>query len=125
MTRPRDLFLPPIVLNRAAPTPLHQQMCGQIAHAIRGGTPDGTRLPSTRVLARLLGVSRNTVLAAYDDLVADGLIQGRRGSAMLVVAGTDRRAIALDPQRMLREAQYPGRTLGFVDLDGTPSYLTY
>ena len=44
----------------------------------------------SRVLARLLGVSRNTVLTAYDELVAGGLIEGRRGAAMLVRTGCGR-----------------------------------
>jgi len=123
--RERDLFLPSIVLDRASRRPLHQQLRSQIASAIRSGTPDGVRLPSTRVLARLLGVSRNTVLAAYDDLAADGLIQGQRGAGMLVAAGGKRGMSAFDPRRVLREAQYPARTLSFVDPDGTRLYLTY
>lgn len=44
----------------------------------------GTRLPSTRRLASELRVSRNTVLAAYDRLLSDGLIVGRRGSGTTV-----------------------------------------
>ncbi len=125
MDRQRDLFLPPISLDRGSPKPLHQQVRSQIARAIRSGTPDGVRLPSTRVLAQFLGVSRNTVLAAYDDLAADGLILGRRGAGMLVAAAGTRGISAFDPRHVLREAQYPARTLGVVDPDGTPLYLTY
>ncbi len=91
--------------------------------AIRTSIPEGTRLPSTRALARLLGVSRNTVLAAYDDLAADGLIRSRRGTGMLVSGG--KRISPFDPQRFLRDAQYPSRTLSFVDPDGAALYLTY
>jgi GntR family transcriptional regulator/MocR family aminotransferase len=123
LNRERDLFLPSIILDRASSTPLHQQVRRQIAGAVRRCTP-GARLPSTRALARLLGVSRNTVLAAYDDLAADGLIQGRRGAGMLVT-GAQRGASAFDPRRVMREAQYPARTLSFLDLDGTPFYLVY
>jgi GntR family transcriptional regulator/MocR family aminotransferase len=122
--RERDLILPSIVLDRASPRPLQQQVRGQIARAIRSGAPDGVRLPSTRTLARLLGVSRNTVLAAYDDLVADGLIQGRRGAGTLVAAGGKRGMSTFDPRRVLREAQFPARTLSFVDPDGSRLYLT-
>jgi DNA-binding GntR family transcriptional regulator len=105
--------------------PLHRQVRTQIARAIRGGERAGTRLPSTRVLARLLGVSRTTVLAAYDDLVADGLIQGQRGSGMLVAAGVGSGESALELRRLLQNAQYPARTIGFFDPDGTPLYFTY
>jgi DNA-binding GntR family transcriptional regulator len=62
---------------------------------------------------------------AYDDLAADGLIQGRRGAGMLVVAGGKRGMSAFDLRRVLREAQYPSRTLSFADPDGTRLYLTY
>ena len=94
-------------------------MIRQIARAIRGGAPAGSRLPSTRVLARLLGVSRNTVMSAYDELVASGLIRDRRGAGM---HGRGRRLqglAQLDPRQVLRQAQYPARTLPVVDPDGT------
>src|SRR5262249_50663404 len=44
----------------------------------------GTRLPATRQLAAALGVSRNTVLFAYDELAADGLVSGKKGSGTRV-----------------------------------------
>jgi len=84
-------------------------------------------------MARLLGVSRNTVMAAYDELVADGVISGRRGAGMLIAAEGSRQANAahvrglnlFDPQRVLRQAQYPARTLGIIDPDGAPLYLAF
>jgi DNA-binding GntR family transcriptional regulator len=86
------------------------------------------------VIARLLGVSRNTVMTAYDELVAAGLISGRRGAGMLVATGACRAEAfgggraglhMLDPQRVLRQAQYPARTLHVVDPDGTLVYLAF
>jgi GntR family transcriptional regulator/MocR family aminotransferase len=44
----------------------------------------GARLPATRALARELGVSRNTVLAAYEQLVAEGYASARVGSGTTV-----------------------------------------
>ena len=130
MSRPprasaRDLFLPPIALDRRSSTPLHLQVGRQIARAILRGAPVSSRLPSSRAMARLLGVSRNTVLTAYDDLVAAGLISGRRGAGMLVTPGRASGSHMLDPQRVMRQAQYPARTLGVVDPDGTPLYLAF
>jgi DNA-binding GntR family transcriptional regulator len=123
--RHRDLFLPRIAVDRRLSTPLHQQVRDEIARAVRQGVHDGLRLPSTRLLARLLGVSRNTVLAAYDDLVADGLIHGRPGAGMVVAnTGTHIRSV-FDPRRVLRQAQYPARTIALTDADGTPLYLSY
>ena len=75
-------------------------------------------------MARMLGVSRNTVMTAYDELVAAGLISGRRGAGMLVAARGARMPM-LDSQRMLRDAQYPARTLRIVDPDGLELYLAY
>jgi len=60
-----ELFVPPISLDRASKVPLHRQIHLQIAQAIRSGSIQyEARLPSTRMMAGLLGVSRNTVLAA-------------------------------------------------------------
>jgi GntR family transcriptional regulator / MocR family aminotransferase len=42
--------------------------------------PMGTRLPSTSALAFTLGLSRNTVLNAYEALVANALLAARKGS---------------------------------------------
>ena len=123
--RRQELFLPPIVLDRHSSTPLHEQLCGQVARAIRNGVPDGARLPSTRMLANLLGVSRNTVMTAYDELTAAGLIRGRRGAAMSVAVVQSRGVHPFDPRLVLHQAQYPVRTLQIVDPDGTPLYLSF
>src|SRR5262245_59418916 len=106
MDRRRNPFLPSITLDRTSASPLHQQVRSQIAASIRSGIHDGLRMPSTRLLARLLGVSRNTVLAAYDDLVADGFIQGRHGEGMVVVVRSTRGVSPFDPRQVLRDAQY-------------------
>ena len=52
----------------------------------RGAVGPGARLPSERVLAAALGVSRGTAVAAYDVVVADGLIERRVGSGTFAVA---------------------------------------
>jgi len=61
----------------------------QVYRALRGAIlaerlAAGTRLASTRTLARDLGVSRNTVLQAYEQLVAEGYAAGREGSGTYV-----------------------------------------
>jgi GntR family transcriptional regulator/MocR family aminotransferase len=57
-----------------------------IADIRRGVRRAGDRLPSTRALAGELGVHRNTVVAAYDELVAQGWVVSR-GAAGTFVAG--------------------------------------
>src|SRR5690349_22839051 len=56
----------------------------QIYRALRDGIlagrlPAGLRLPSTRALATDLGVSRNTVVTAFDQLLAEGYVESRVG----------------------------------------------
>ena len=117
-----DLFLPQIILDRASS--LQAQIAGQIARAIRGGqAEEGARLPSTRVMAKLLGVSRNTVLAAYDILVSEDLVDGERGSCMRVKGST--RAPWFGLRDAIRASGYPARVLGIEDGDGNPVYLRF
>lgn len=62
--------------------------------------PRGTKLPATRELATSLGLSRNTVAQAYDELVADGLAAAHVGQGTFVAApvrpadGRERRGAA-------------------------------
>ena len=60
---------------------LYEQLCSAI---LNGQLAPGTRLPSTRQLADDRGVSRNTVLAAYEHLIAEGYAETRRGSGTYV-----------------------------------------
>jgi GntR family transcriptional regulator / MocR family aminotransferase len=79
-----DLGLP-FALEHGAPTPLHRQLCEQLRRAILDGRfSSGTRLPSTRTLAQALGVSRTVTSAAYDELFAEGYLEGRHGSGTYV-----------------------------------------
>jgi GntR family transcriptional regulator/MocR family aminotransferase len=54
-----------------------------LSGALRGGE----KLPSTRDLAEQLGISRTVVLTAYDQLLAEGFAEGRRGSGTYVASG--------------------------------------
>ncbi|HEY6141206.1 MAG TPA: winged helix-turn-helix domain-containing protein, partial [Thermoanaerobaculia bacterium] len=51
---------------------------------LQGDLQPGTRLPSTRALAEERGVSRNTVLNAYEQLLAEGYVESRIGSGTCV-----------------------------------------
>lgn len=73
-------------LSRAPGAPsLQRQLLQRVRGAILGGAmPAGTRLPGTRALADLLGVSRNTTAAVYEQLVAEGFLQSdRRGTRVV------------------------------------------
>jgi DNA-binding transcriptional regulator YhcF (GntR family) len=76
----------------------------QIAASVRfaidvGRLRPGARLPSTRVLAGRLGVSRNTVAFAYDDLAGDGYIRARAGDGSYVDEAHQRRHPPLHARR--------------------------
>lgn len=77
--------LPPLRLERESRKPLSQQLQGEIARAILDGRlKPGARLPSTRRLSSDLGLARNTVNAAYDQLLAEGYIECAVGSGTRV-----------------------------------------
>ena len=74
-----------VELDRGVPEPLHRQLANGLRDAIRTGrlVPE-TRLPSTRVLAADLGVSRRLVVDAYSQLAAEGFLLSRHGSGTRV-----------------------------------------
>jgi GntR family transcriptional regulator/MocR family aminotransferase len=80
-----------IALDPAATTPLHRQIYAAMRAAIlEGRLAASARLPPSRVLADDLGVSRTTVLGAYDQLAAEGYITGRAGGGTRVASSVPR-----------------------------------
>jgi GntR family transcriptional regulator / MocR family aminotransferase len=72
-------------LDRSASQPLRAQLEAGLREAIRvGRLPAGERLPSSRELARELGVSRGMVQDCYGQLLAEGYLTSRTGSATRV-----------------------------------------
>ena len=96
-----DLLLQRLAVARAAATqrqPTSRLLCACLREAILDGTlPAHTRLPPTRDLAGELGVSRNTVLYAYDQLAAEGCLVSRTGSGSFVADLSADRFIATPP----------------------------
>ena len=67
--------------------PVVRQIYGQVRGAIvEGALGAGARLPSSRDLAGRLGVARASVVSAYEQLVAEGYVQTRRGAGAFVAA---------------------------------------
>lgn len=90
----QDLPLPALTLDAARPIPLHRQIYFEIRSAILDGRlRPGTRLPASRTLAKDLAVSRNTVMSAFDQLAAEGYIEGRTGSGSFVPAHLPREVV--------------------------------
>ena len=68
-----------------SPLPLYQQLYNWLREAILNGKlAAGTRLPSTRSLASELAVSRNTVLIAFEQLLAEGYLESKVGAGTYV-----------------------------------------
>ncbi|WP_245154800.1 PLP-dependent aminotransferase family protein [Nocardioides sp. 1609] len=105
----------PVVLDRTAADPLHRQLSAGVRDLVVDGVlPRGARLPSSRALAADLGVSRSVAEQAYDQLLAEGWLDTRRGSGTYVA--TAGHATATAPPRRLTPAEPP-----LVRLDaGTP-----
>jgi GntR family transcriptional regulator/MocR family aminotransferase len=86
-----------------------------------GQVSRGTQLPSTRSLAHELGVSRNTVLAAYDELTARGFLHSRRGAGAFTLTPVG--PVGLVLAQLMRDAQYSVRLDSLRDPDGNPISL--
>jgi GntR family transcriptional regulator/MocR family aminotransferase len=110
MTRPRTARRPParallVRIDSQARTSLQQQIYEGLRGAIVDGVlPPGARVPSSRELARDLGVSRTTTLLAQEQLLAEGYLAARHGSGTFVARELpddrpDRRASTAEPRR--------------------------
>jgi GntR family transcriptional regulator/MocR family aminotransferase len=87
LSAPILLWQNPVVVKLDGIGRLHQQVYRALRGEILGGRlTSGERVPSTRDVAGLLKVSRNTALLAYEQLLAEGFITPRSGAAGTVVA---------------------------------------
>jgi GntR family transcriptional regulator / MocR family aminotransferase len=109
-----------IGVERDADLPLHEQVERSIREDIQAGRlAAGARLPSTRSLARELGISRGVVTEAYTQLAAEGYLLTRQG-APVRVARTVRTSAARPAARsMLPSFPYHFHP-GLPDLAGFP-----
>jgi GntR family transcriptional regulator/MocR family aminotransferase len=79
--------------------PLYRRIYLALKTSIRGGRLNpGARLPSTRTLAADLGVSRNSVMLAYEQLAAEGYVVNRDRSAASVAETQPTRRAASPPR---------------------------
>jgi DNA-binding FadR family transcriptional regulator len=131
LKRPDNLTLPDFRIEPEWACPMYRQIYNELRQAIlEGKLAAGTRLPSTRDLARRLGVSRNTVLNAYEALAADALVIARKGSGTRAGIPSDKvRPLAtpmlrpFDLWAALREARFPATSAGLHDPDGNSLYV--
>lgn len=74
-----------IRVDRSLDVPVARQIYQQLRQSIIARTlPAGSRIPSSRQLSERLQVSRTSVIAAYDALLSEGYIEGRKGSGTFI-----------------------------------------
>jgi len=87
-----------IQLDRSAAEPLHEQLYRQIRDELKSGSfaDAASRLPSSRVLASDLGISRLTVNLAFSKLQAEGYLCSKAGSGTFVANPLPENFLAVD-----------------------------
>ena len=121
------LLMLEIALPASGSRSLTRTLHAQLKSAIRSGRfAPGLRLPATRALAEQLGISRNSVIAAYDLLTVEGHVSTRMGSGHYVcealpqVAPHDAAATARQRERSLN-ADYRG-LVEWIDMIDPPGF---
>jgi GntR family transcriptional regulator/MocR family aminotransferase len=110
--RATPLKKPEIMLDQNASPPLYRQLYERLRGSILSGQLEaGTRLPSTRVLASSLGVSRTTTALAYEQLLLEGFIESRVGDGTWVAR--------LQPEQVFQGSRNV-QDLDATDTSGTP-----
>jgi GntR family transcriptional regulator / MocR family aminotransferase len=97
-----------VTLDREGRSPLHRQLYREIRRGVlRRLVHPGARIPPTRTLAEELGVSRNTVTNAVDQLVAEGFLEARVGDGTYVCERLPESMPAVVEQCRDREEEIP------------------
>jgi GntR family transcriptional regulator / MocR family aminotransferase len=113
-----------ITLDRSRQAPLRAQLEDQFRQAIRSGRLNvGDRVPSSRALARAIGLSRGLVQECYAQLQAEGYLVSRGGSATRVAGTAARvtpapRSAPPSPARMVADFRTGVPDLGSVPREG-------
>jgi len=80
-----DSVILSMAVDHGAAEPAYMQIFAQVrSFILTGRLSPGQRLPSTRKLAEELGLSRTTLVSAYDHLMSEGYIESRRGAGAYV-----------------------------------------
>ncbi|MBB6522838.1 PLP-dependent aminotransferase family protein [Pseudoteredinibacter isoporae] len=100
-------------LDRSQEQNLNQQLYRGLRTMMLGGQlPAGSQLPSSRRLAEQLNLGRNTVIAAYEQLQAEGYIFSKRGSGSFVASPL--------PDQLHSPADKPGAGTSTAPAPGNP-----
>lgn len=108
-------------IDPRSPTPIYAQIAARVRVAVAAGElRSGDGLPSVRQLSGSLRVNPATVVQAYRELEAEGMIEMRQGSGTFVRSmGPERRASErlLESRRLVRELLGRAAALGLTASD--------
>ena len=100
-----------IEIDRESERTITRQIYGQIRRMILSGKlAAGEKLPSTRSVSSELSVSRNVVIEAYGQLVAEGYLETRTGSCTVVAQGLHAPDIGVPTERGYKRHREANRT---------------
>lgn len=109
MKRVASCLVPVITVDRKLPLSLQRQIYDSFRLFILDGRlRPGQRIPSTRVLAAEVGVSRVPVLNAYAQLLAEGYIESRVGAGTVVSASLPEQSLSRETAGLSRAATRSG-----------------
>ncbi|NIG54717.1 PLP-dependent aminotransferase family protein [Chitinophaga sp. Cy-1792] len=102
-----------VQIDRSSATPVYLQIANQLINAIqRGYLPTGAKLPGTRSFSELLSVHRNTIVAVFEELDAQGWVETRPNTGTFVLAKSAARPHKIRTAAPLQLDAYP-KTTGF------------
>lgn len=112
-----------LTIDKNSNISLIRQVYGQIKSMIlEGKILAEDKLPSTRWLAENLNISRNVILEAYDQLMAEGYIESKRGSGTVVAKGLYFKRAEIKKQKVSLDISHKRAENNFIDFrSGIPA----
>lgn len=97
-----------IQIDAVLTLPVYRQIAERIIDAVqRGHLNAGTRLPGTRILAKTLGLHRNTIVAAYEELEKQEWVETIPNKGTVLLHGTHKSPVKIRPGDVAQPASYP------------------
>lgn len=102
-----------IEIDRNSETSIYMQIANQLINAIqRGFLPYGTKLPGTRAFCEILDIHRNTAVAVYDELSAQGWVESLPNKGTFIIGENQEKPVQVKDFEKNSLQNYP-ETTGF------------
>jgi len=100
-----------ILINRSSEISIYMQISNQLINAIqRGFLPFGIKLPGTRALSIILQVHRNTIVAAYEELFAQGWVESLPNKGTFIIGKNQKKPFQIKDFEKNNLEHYPKST---------------